>query len=60
MGLTPLGTEYGQQVVTTLIVPEGQAGRLIARITERTNGKAVVEEAGKAYYAVLEGEVVML
>lgn len=60
MGLTVLNTEYTDQVTMVLMVPEGQVGSLKAQITDRTKGKAIMEDDGILYYAVIEGEVVML
>lgn len=59
MGLTTLDTVYTDQVEVTLMVPAGQVQELIHQVTEKTNGKAVIEETGSLYYGILEKEVVL-
>lgn len=57
MGLTILDTAYTDQVVVTLMVPVAEVGSLTAQVTEKTNGKALIEDAGSLYYGILEKEV---
>lgn len=59
MGLTTLDTEYTDQVIVTLMVPAGQGKELVHQVTEKTNGKAVIEETGTLYYGILDKEVVL-
>lgn len=59
MGLTTLDTEYTDQVVMTLMVPAPQKDQLIAQITEKTNGRAVIEDTGTLYYGILDKEVLL-
>ena len=59
MGLTTLDTSYTDQVAVTLMVPAGQVKELIHQVTEKTNGKAVIEETDTLYYGILDKEVVL-
>ncbi len=59
MGLTILDTAYTEQVKVTLMVPAGQVAELTHQVTEKTNGKAIIEEAETLYYGILEKEVVL-
>ncbi len=60
MGITILDTEYTDQVTVTFMVPTEQTGSFTAQVTEKTNGKAVIEEAGQLFYGLLDGKLVML
>lgn len=53
-----LDTEYTDQVAVTLIAPLPLADRLAAQITERTAGKARIEEEGTLYYGITGGKMV--
>ncbi len=59
MGITVLDTEYTDQVVMTLLAPLEEAGKLLSQITERTAGKALIEDEGKLYYGVAGGEIIL-
>lgn len=59
MGITVLDTEYTDQVVMILMVPDGDIGHFVARVTERTAGKAVIEEAEDLYYGVAGEEMII-
>lgn len=59
MGLTTLDTQYTDLVVVTLLVPADEKDRFIAQITEKTNGKAQIEDAGALYYGTADGELVL-
>ncbi len=59
MGLTTLDTSYTDQVAVTLMVPAGQVKELIHQVTEKTNGRAVIEETDTLYYGILDKEVVL-
>ena len=52
--------EYAEQVTMKMIAPLAQAEQLIAQVTERTAGKARIEEMGEVYYGVANGEVFLL
>lgn len=54
-----LDTEYTDQVVMTLLVPLDKAEQLIAQVTERTAGKARIEEEGLVYYGMAKGELIL-
>lgn len=59
MGLTILDTEYTDRVTVTLMVPEEERGRFEAQVTERTNGRAVLEDGGSLYYGMAGEELVL-
>lgn len=59
MGLVILDTEYTDTVTVTLMVPSEQLGSFQAQVTEKTNGKAVIEPAGEQYYGLLDGELIL-
>ena len=60
MGITILDTEYTDRVTVTLMVPTEQKGSFTAQVTEKTGGKAVIEDAGLMDYGLLEGELILL
>ncbi len=43
----------------TLLAPLEEAGKLLSQITERTAGKALIEDEGKLYYGVAGGEIIL-
>lgn len=59
MGLTTLDTQYTDQVVVTVMAPVSQAAQLIKQVTEKTNGRAVIEEGDLLYYGILDGETIL-
>ena len=60
MGIPVQDTEYAEQVTMKMIAPLAQAEQFIAQVTERTAGKARIEEMGEVYYGVANGEVFLL
>lgn len=54
-----LDTEYTDQVAVTLMAPLSLADQLTARITERTAGKARIEDEGTLYYGITGGKMVL-
>lgn len=59
MGLTTLDTIYTDQVTVTLMVPAGQVAGLIHQVTEKTNGKAVIQETEGIYYGILDKQIIL-
>lgn len=59
MGLTTLDTVYTDKVLVTLMVPSAKVQELIHHVTEKTNGKAIIEETGVLYYGVLDQTVLL-
>lgn len=59
MGILVQDTEYAEQVNMRVIVPLAQAERFIAQVTERTAGRAQIEDMGNVYYGVVGGEVLL-
>lgn len=59
MGLTALDTQYTDQVVMDIMVPVSQADSFIRQVTEKTGGRAAIEENGTLYYGILDGEIIL-
>lgn len=60
MGISVLDTQYTDQVLLSLIVPEDDCERLIQKITEATAGQAVIQgQEDLVYFAVNDGEVLL-
>lgn len=59
LGVHILDTQYTDQVVVTIMTPVSQAEQLKKQITEKTNGKALMEDGGTLYYGVLDGEIIL-
>lgn len=55
--MKPLDTLYTDTVQVKVVVPEEEKGSLEAEITESTAGKAAIEEAGKCWFAEIDGTV---
>lgn len=53
-----LETRYTDHVETEILLPKNDVGRIKAKLTESTNGKANMQEEEELYYAVLEGEII--
>lgn len=58
-GIRVLDTEYTDQVVMTLLVPSGELERMHKLITEKTNGRAAMEDGDPCYYGVADGEIIL-
>lgn len=59
MGLTILDTEYTDQVAVWLMVPMDQMDAFQNQITEKTGGKAVMEQENTMYYGILDKELIL-
>lgn len=59
MDVRILDTEYTGQVSVTLMAPEEKLPQLLARVMEKTGGRAQVREQKKMYYALLGQEVLL-
>ncbi len=59
MNLTILSTDYTDIVKAVLLIPPDSFGAFQKKITEATNGKAIMEESDDVYYAFLEGKVLI-
>lgn len=58
-GLNPVDTSYTDKVEMILPVPIEQTASIKAKITEGTNGRAIMEELGQLYYGVVRKEIVL-
>lgn len=55
-----LDREYTDRVLYTILVPDEKLELLKKAISETTDGKAVLTEAGEVYYAFLDKEILLL
>ncbi|MDD6211849.1 MAG: YigZ family protein [Clostridiales bacterium] len=58
-GYQSLDSEYSDIVKLTYLVPEEEARRFCAEITEATNGKTEIEDLGEQKYAILDKEFIL-
>lgn len=59
MGVTVLDTQYTDQVVLEIMVSVSQAGQFVKQVTEKTGGRAAIEEKELLYYGTLDGETLL-
>lgn len=59
MKLPVLDTEYTDQVVSRLMLPEEDADAFMKRLTEATGGKALIETFGTPYFADNGGKILL-
>lgn len=59
MGLSILDTQYTDQVAATVMVPLSQVSQLEKQVTEKTSGRARIEDGGTLYYTILDKELVL-
>lgn len=60
MEITTLDTEYTDIVVMTNLVPIDQYNQFEKKVIEATNGKAIIENIGKVFYAFKNNSVLIL
>ena len=58
-GYQALDSEYSDTVQLTYLIPEEEADRFCAEITEATNGKAKLESLGSLRYGILDKEFII-
>jgi uncharacterized YigZ family protein len=59
MNLTILSTDYTDIVKATLLIPPDALGAFQKKMTEATNGRAIMEELEDVYYAFLDQEILI-
>ena len=59
-GYQPLDSAYAEGVCLTYLVPETEADRFMAEITEATAGRAAIEDLGTQAYGMLGKEFLLL
>lgn len=59
MNLTILSTDYTEIVKSTLLIPPDSLGLFKKKITEATNGRAIMEDLDDVFYAFLDQEVLI-
>lgn len=57
MEIPILDTEYTDIVIAELLVPENLQGTLEKKVTEATNGKAVISNEGAVWYGEIDKEI---
>lgn len=57
LNINTLDTLYTEDVLVKVVVPDDIENEFVKKITEGTNGKAVIEKVDEYYYGVIEGEV---
>lgn len=58
-GYRALDSDYADVVRLTYLVPETEADRFTAEITEATGGRTKIESLGECSYATLDGEFII-
>lgn len=58
-GITVPDVQYTDQVVMTLLVPLEEAAGLHKQITEKTNGKAQIEDGDPVWFGIADGETIL-
>lgn len=58
-GIPVFESEYTDKVKVTVLIPEAEEKRLIAAVTEATNGRAVTEREGECTFAEVNGEMII-
>ena len=59
MKLPVLDIQYTDIVAARLMLPEADVDAFVKKVTEATNGKAVIELLGTPYYADNDGELLI-
>lgn len=59
MEIPVLDTQYTDAVDVVCMVPLEKEGSLVAQITEKTGGKAVMTRGKECYYGFADGELVL-
>ncbi len=60
MEITILDTEYTDIVIMTNLVPVSLYNQFVKKVIEATNGKAIIENLGSAFYAIMNNSVLIL
>ena len=58
-GIDTLDTQYTDKVVFQFLVPFAEEGSFTARLTEGTNGRAVIRRGDEVYYGRAGGELIV-
>ena len=58
-GLTILDSVYTEKVDLTVLIPKEEESKLIAEITEATNGQTGITRTGECWFANVDGEMVV-
>lgn len=59
MGISILSSEYTDTVTVTLFVAPEEEAAFTAKLTEATNGKAVITPGDASWYTILDGELLL-
>lgn len=58
-GISVLESEYGANVVLTVLVPVAQTGLMEKKLTEGSSGRCGIERLDRLYYGLEEGKIVL-
>ena len=58
--ITILDSQYADQVMLTVLIPEEQKERTLAELTDLTNGKAGIEVQDEVAFGILDKHVILL
>ena len=58
--ITILDSQYSDQVVLTVLIPEEGKERLLKELTDLTNGRAGIEVQDEVAYGILEKRVILI
>lgn len=58
--ITTLDSQYSDQVVLTVLIPEEGRERMLAELTDLTNGRAEIEVQEEVAYGILDKQVILL
>lgn len=59
MELAILDTQYADTVMTTLLVPEEDCGRLVKEVTDTTSGQAEITLSDELFFGLSEGKPIV-
>ena len=58
--ITILDSQYSDQVVLTVLIPEEGKERLLKELTDLTNGRAGIEVQDEVAYGILDKRVILI
>lgn len=59
-GIAAMDSQYGENVVLTVLVPVAETGRIEKKLIEGTSGRCGIEKLEQLYYGLDDGEIVLL
>ncbi len=59
-GIAAMDSEYGENVMLSVLVPVAETGRIEKKLIEGTSGRCGIEKLEQLYYGLDDGEIVLL